>query len=317
MDVDEQHEEPTRAPEPHDIIWFSDGNVVIKTDAYLFKVHKGVLSMHSTVFKDMFELPNVGNPVDEDITGEKTQDLYDGLPVVALMGDEGEHVVHLLRAIYELRYHDFNSDEAALGTIVALLTLGTKYGFEEIRANVITQISRQFPNSLSEYDSKDFDWYYDIFGDDHFDSRFELLRVAYKTDAQALLPTLYFACSTYEVQYIVEVLRHNFSSGCTETLVTGREKLIQAINDLSWDIPEYVRAGIENSKCSAESHCLEKYRNVRLSTLGCEVDLRCTKGSKVVDEELASICSRCRSFVERAIEKKRKIVWKKIPSFFK
>lgn len=109
MDVDveevqrgnERRREHQGAPQPHDVLWFPDGNVVLATDVYLFKVYKGILSMHSSVFRDMFELPNVGGNGDGHIGGGMAPDSYDGLPLVTMVGDKGEDVVHLLRAVYE------------------------------------------------------------------------------------------------------------------------------------------------------------------------------------------------------------------------
>ena len=46
-------------PVPHEILWFPGGNIVLSTDAYLFKVHKDILSFQSSVFKDMFDFPVV------------------------------------------------------------------------------------------------------------------------------------------------------------------------------------------------------------------------------------------------------------------
>ena len=81
------------APQRHDILWLPDGNVVLATDAYLFKVYKGLLSMKSSVFRDMFDLASTKDGIG--------QDMYDGVPLVRLVGDEGEDVVHLLRAVFE------------------------------------------------------------------------------------------------------------------------------------------------------------------------------------------------------------------------
>ena len=87
-------------PQRHDVMWFPDGNVVLATDKYLFKVFKGVLSMHSSVFKDMFELVESS---DRQADGDSVQEMYDGVPLVTLVGDEGEDVAHLLRALYDHR----------------------------------------------------------------------------------------------------------------------------------------------------------------------------------------------------------------------
>lgn len=92
------------SPIPHDTLWFSDGNVVLATDSQLFKVHKSVLSMQSSVFRDMFELSDVrGSIADGTFIVGIMPELYEGLPLVPLVGEKGEDVVHLLRAIYERR----------------------------------------------------------------------------------------------------------------------------------------------------------------------------------------------------------------------
>lgn len=101
MDVDTRLGEPSRLSKPHDFLWFPDGNVVLATDAYMFKVYKGLLSLHSSVFRDMFKLTSV----DESIAGQcgsgTTQEMYEGSPLVRLVGDEGEDVAHLLRTIFD------------------------------------------------------------------------------------------------------------------------------------------------------------------------------------------------------------------------
>ncbi len=72
---------------------------MLATDKFLFRVHMGVLSLHSSVFKDMFGLPTVDGP----IAGGMAPEMYGDLPLVTLVGDKGDDVVHLLRAAYERR----------------------------------------------------------------------------------------------------------------------------------------------------------------------------------------------------------------------
>ncbi len=105
MDVVAHHEDIRRAPKPHDILWYPDGNIILKTDTFLFRIHKGVLSGQSSVFKDMFDL-SAGEEIkanDGEWAVEIVQDLFEGLPIVPLALDKGKDVAHLLRAVYERR----------------------------------------------------------------------------------------------------------------------------------------------------------------------------------------------------------------------
>ena len=37
--------------------WFNDGNVILHVETTQFRVHRGVLSMHSEIFRGMFTVP--------------------------------------------------------------------------------------------------------------------------------------------------------------------------------------------------------------------------------------------------------------------
>lgn len=102
MDVDLEPENAQKSPpKPHDVLWLHDGNVVLATDTFLFKVHNSVLSMQSSVFKDMFELPTIDGANASSGGAGMAPELYEGLPLVKLVGDKGEDVAHLLRTVYE------------------------------------------------------------------------------------------------------------------------------------------------------------------------------------------------------------------------
>ena len=74
----------------HDDLWFDDGNVVIATSDLSFRLHRGVLARHSSVFKDMFQLPQS----DEAPT-------VAGCPVVQLQHDRGADLVMLFTLLYD------------------------------------------------------------------------------------------------------------------------------------------------------------------------------------------------------------------------
>ncbi len=91
-----------RLPPPHDELWYEDGNILLATDAHLYRVHKSVLAKQSTVFKDMFELSGMPPEVGEE-TGKSAMLLseeWDGLQVVKMFGDSDEDVRYFVKALY-------------------------------------------------------------------------------------------------------------------------------------------------------------------------------------------------------------------------
>lgn len=89
-------EEPTDVPisvptTRSDRVWFDDGNVVLQAEQTLFKVLKSIIAFHSTVFRDMFSIPQP--PSEGEITGE-------GCPVVRL-SDTAVDVTIVLEALFQ------------------------------------------------------------------------------------------------------------------------------------------------------------------------------------------------------------------------
>lgn len=76
-------------------LWFADGNIIIqvtypdKTQERLYKLHRGVLSHNSSVFKDLFEVASS--------SGSQT---FEGLPLVELH-DDPAFLDQFFRALYD------------------------------------------------------------------------------------------------------------------------------------------------------------------------------------------------------------------------
>lgn len=83
-------------------IWFDDGNVVIQADNILFKVFRGILASNSTVFSDMFSVPQ---PTNASVTDP---DVYDSCPLVKIH-DTPEDTKHFLKAIHDAGSVQFRS----------------------------------------------------------------------------------------------------------------------------------------------------------------------------------------------------------------
>ncbi len=80
---------------PHEKLWFEDGNIVLATDVHLYCVHKGVLANSSVVFKEMLELPNVGEKRGAYV------DEWAGMPLVKMVGDSDEDVYQIPHGIIQ------------------------------------------------------------------------------------------------------------------------------------------------------------------------------------------------------------------------
>ena len=89
---------PTALEAPDEIqrdpdIWFEDGNVIVIAHNTAFRFHKGVLSHHSQVFRDLFLVPQPSGSAASPL------DILDGCPAVRV-SDTSYDFRELLRAIY-------------------------------------------------------------------------------------------------------------------------------------------------------------------------------------------------------------------------
>lgn len=74
-------------------VWFSDGSVVLRAGDTLFRVFSGILALQSSVFNDLFTLPQ---PLDDS-------ESFDGCPLITLQDGEKE-LEDFLRVIHDWRY---------------------------------------------------------------------------------------------------------------------------------------------------------------------------------------------------------------------
>ncbi|KLO16673.1 hypothetical protein SCHPADRAFT_994956 [Schizopora paradoxa] len=317
MDVDAQHGESTKAPKPHDILWFSDGSVVLATDLYLFKVHKTVLSLHSSVFKDMFDFPGVDGLTNGGVISESAQDMYEGLPLVTLVGYSGEDVAHLLRAVYEPRYYDSRRNQTPLPVVIALLTLSTKYDFKTIRSDIILTISRyysiDFPVHMSVATG---DQSFPLFGVERWDCHFPLLAAAFKCNADVLLPSLYSVCSGFQLEHVLDMSK-TLPPECSRALILGRERLRSSLVTLALNLPGRVQKGIAEHICPDEESCLSTVGFINWQSaevVNALLGYEC--GIAFVYDTLGSVCERCGVYLANEIDVRWNVIWRNVPSYF-
>ncbi|KLO10993.1 hypothetical protein SCHPADRAFT_942395 [Schizopora paradoxa] len=308
--IDENDGQTSSTPssrKPHDRLWFPEGNVVLGTSSYLFRVHKSMLSMHSSVFKDMFE----SHVVDESkslhsVDGES----FDGLPLVNLLGDEDEDVVCLLRAIYERSFYSPDDDSVPVVVITGLLVLSTKYDMPDIRKDVIKQLSRQYPSKLDALDN--------LGGNAPIKHRFRhetwaILRAVLKTGVTSMLPTIYYACSGYGMSALFDSYPDFLDFQSLRTILEGRERLL---NKLLQVLSTYVNAssdcliqhGQGRSYVEAVMYDPELHEFIEDNT-----DITSLSGKKLLEEWPARVCKECKGDVMRVVDEERRSVWESLP----
>ncbi|KZV73416.1 hypothetical protein PENSPDRAFT_682898 [Peniophora sp. CONT] len=145
--------------------WMSDGSIVLravtKTDDQtthtLWKVHKAVLSYHSSFFLEMFGGPHGSTMFDN------ASEQHDGVPVMDMQDDAGD-VAQFLKALYSpahlQRHHytriSFNRlgvNATFPGIYGGILRLAHKYDAKEMHGLVSLSMSQQWPSYWEQWTS--------------------------------------------------------------------------------------------------------------------------------------------------------------------
>ncbi|TDL15566.1 hypothetical protein BD410DRAFT_756246 [Rickenella mellea] len=122
----------------HRGLWFDDGNIVLVSNASIYRVHRGFLSMNSPVFAEMLSMPQ------PDTNGK-----LDGIPVVEI-SDSDADFTHLLHFFYNHRYYQGGSS-TSFEKLSGLLRMSTKYQVDELRNEIISQLFFGYPSNFEDY----------------------------------------------------------------------------------------------------------------------------------------------------------------------
>ncbi|KAF5309888.1 hypothetical protein D9619_010193 [Psilocybe cf. subviscida] len=178
---------PTRSE-----IWFEDGNVILQVSNKQYKVHRGVLATHSSVFKDMFGVPQ---PADQlSVEGCPIAELADSMED----WDEFLPVLYNQRRSTYMRKHAAKSYAMPIKLMIAMLVLGHKYNFRIFWDQALQFLKTCFPPTLGELEAFWFDAANDA---DNFSSIIinELFRIIASVLLNQATPTpFWFAQTVFE-----------------------------------------------------------------------------------------------------------------------
>lgn len=183
-------------------VWFPDGSVVLCAGDTLFRVYSGILALHSSVFKDLFTLPQPLNDSES----------FDECPLIALQDGE-EELRDFLRVVHDWRYvvlkcvgvHDYlrvprdsylYSVSNDLSVLLNLLRMSTKYDVIPLRARVIKLLATHFPRDPLQHPylppTSSYPLLFPLPKDVQLTIR--AANIFRETNALSLLPAALFAC---------------------------------------------------------------------------------------------------------------------------
>ncbi|KAF7293447.1 BTB domain-containing protein [Mycena indigotica] len=157
-------------------IWYKDRSIVLQAATTQFRVHLGLLAAHSTVFRDMHEMP-------QPETQSRT---VDGCPLVEIQ-DDPEDVKNLLLVLYSPTL--LTQMPLSFPIVAALVRLGSKYDFGELRTVAVKWMHRRFPSSLEEFHVR-----YESASSGALSSNilFDVLELAIENGIECCLPAIYY-----------------------------------------------------------------------------------------------------------------------------
>ncbi|GJE88560.1 hypothetical protein PsYK624_046430 [Phanerochaete sordida] len=331
LEPEEPQAVPAAAPElpARGEFWFDEGNVVVAAvpaDAAhgrSFKVHSGVLGLHSEVFRRLLDGPALAQ------LAEKSE----GCPVLRT-DDDGRDLGDMLDIIYRggksdwldcqrppINYTDFR----------AVVRIAVKYEVEEIVKEAKYRLSRIFCTDNIQ------NWCPDLQpeGDktpiihDETDC-IDLIHLVRALDIPSILPLVLYACCNIDqlekvakgVEYEEELVRLNDDD--METYLIGRRALVDAATTVMRTIVEFsINSSRPSPACKVSSQCRLAFETLTLAAVdaGWFQDPSAIGSLEVWLNEQQVLpnskpCASCDASLRKTINERRQEAWCELGTIF-
>ncbi|KAH8099867.1 hypothetical protein BXZ70DRAFT_1008842 [Cristinia sonorae] len=127
----------------HPVLWFNDGNLILAVRGTLFRIYRGILCDTSSVFQDMFALPQPRDNVE----------MMYGCPVVYL-DDPVEDMVNFLKVLYRgISIAEEIWSPQYWPVTRAMIRLGDKYDAEAVLARGEARLMARLPHKIEDWNA--------------------------------------------------------------------------------------------------------------------------------------------------------------------
>ncbi|KAF7370411.1 BTB domain-containing protein [Mycena sanguinolenta] len=280
--------------------WFRDGSIVLQAANTQFRVHWSVLARHSSVFRDMQELPQ---PSDEPTV--------DGCPVIHL-SDDPTDMEYILNMLYNPAF--LAQKTLPLAAIGALIRLGRKYDFEELVQLAAARITSETPTTLKEYDTFEPDYQAIVY---YPGLEFDIVTLASENNLLSILPFTYY--DIVRANSLVRLFKRIGKRDGTmaawplthlRRCVIARERLLLKQFELGYTLG-WARKWEFDDECTDPSSCRKSRETITW-------DYRSFIASLIPLPFLAQfkLCTACRKHATEAMAAGREKMWQELPQIF-
>ncbi|KAJ7438914.1 hypothetical protein B0H11DRAFT_1884190 [Mycena galericulata] len=300
------------ASERDENLWFDNGSIIIKAQSKLFNLSRGILTLQSPIFADMFRIPQ---PPDIET--------IDGSPVVEIP-DSVDDATVFFRAIFDSSFFEAYPAPTTFETLAGILRLSTKYEVDYLRRRALIHLSSAYPTKLSVWDSlkENFteqpSWgrpSWSILANSEI--RFDAIRLSRQIDAPWVLPAAFYQLAAdREVDHPADLLHDEYLSP-TDQLSFLKGYALQRSATAS--ILRFLFTPRIIDGCRNRTKCAEK-KLVALEFAHHDWDEYPAIPLQIWAEEdwtwLEDVCPSCRSGLREAHQEARKDFWERLPGMY-
>ncbi|KAJ7134247.1 hypothetical protein C8R44DRAFT_848895 [Mycena epipterygia] len=292
-------------------IWMPYGDIILQAESTVFRVNRDILAKHSSVFEDLFSIPQPPN-----------EETLESCPIVQL-SDSAIDVQLLLTALY---------DPQSFNLVACMLRLGRKYEMTRFKTDAVSRIHHEFPTRLTAWDRRTatglFEKIHPTTG-----VLVDLLNLAYENGIYTSIPTLAFRClHVYSLvtprlrsaEKLFEGVERGDGSraiipeGTKLTLALALERIqLFQKNNITWLKEDET---IPSAGCKSRTKCIkEQTIMARIECLDRKVDLTYTihAWNKAGGGKWSNrLCGACEEAAKSPYDAGRRKAWELLPTFF-
>ncbi|KAJ6572785.1 hypothetical protein DFH09DRAFT_916516 [Mycena vulgaris] len=289
-----------------DDLWFSNDTLVLKADKKVFRVTKSVLTMRSSVFRDMVAFPT---PTIEDA------EIIEGSPVV-LLHDSADAVEVFLRAIFDSSYFMPPPALVEEHSVLSILRLAHKYDVQYLFLRALQHLSlRHGPSSLVNYRGREASDYI-LYAEDDANRSIAIISALREVGALWLLPIAYYNASTCTEEALRSTIAHGAAETVVQTCLVAQSHLMRGSGAM------YSFLARPSGECANKRRCAE----LRLRSLNSYFvflhgrdllrPLEYWRDPDWEDLSSAGWCERCVSDAQEIHAKELQDFWDDLPGIY-